>query len=168
MKSLLTFFSGVSLGAALLTSLPEPQQDKQTVAQFPNLQKGLQETPGCLGVQTFGASGGKQVIAAWFENRKAMEAWYYGKMHQEAMAKFFPSFEKTGRPFAEFRDEKAPLLIIASVTPGEKPIGNGSRLAVSQIAIEGYTPIPGGIAIGGTFAPESLLVPGLVRLASGS
>jgi len=53
------------------------------------------------------------------------------------------------------------------VTPGDKPIGSGSQLAVSQIAIEGYTPIPGGLALGGTFAPEKLSVPGLVRIPAG-
>jgi hypothetical protein len=96
-----------------------------------------------------------------------MEAWYYSKMHQDAMAKFFPGMGKGKKPFAGFTDEKAPLLVIASVTPGDKPVGGGSNLAVSQIAIEGYTPIPGGLAFGRTFAPEKLEVPGLVRLKAG-
>lgn len=165
MKSLLLFSAGLGLGLAAIPSfgLLQSQDPPQTVAQFPDLQRGLLETPGCLGVQTFRADG-KGVIAAWFEDRKAMEAWYYSKMHQEAMANFFPGFKSDRKPFAAFKDENTPMLVIASVTPGSKPVGQGSQLAVAQIAIEGYTPVPGGLALGGTFAPEKLNVPGLVRI----
>lgn len=166
-KAAFVFAAGTLLGLTIAPHLngqaAAEQQGRHTVAEFPDLGRGLMETPGCLGVKTL--SGGKQLaIGAWFENRKAMEAWYYGKMHQDAMAKFFPGFKHDGKPFAAFKDEKAPLLIIASVTPGDKPIGNGSNLAIAQIAIEGYTPIPGGIALGGTFSPEKLDVPGLRRI----
>ena len=148
------------------SALGTPQ--KQTVQDFPDLRKGLLETPGCLGVQQFAVNNNKTfVISAWFENRKAMEAWYYSKMHQDAMTTFFPGMGKGKKPFAAFTDEKASLLVIASVTPGQKEVGSGSKLAVSQIAIEGYTPIPGGLAFGGTFAPEKLQVPGLVRIPAG-
>lgn len=165
MKSVLLFCAGVGIGLAVVPVLDRaPAQDPpQTVAQFPDLRKGLLETPGCLGVQVF-RTDGKAVIAAWFENRKAMEAWYYSKMHQDAMAQFFPGFKSDRKPFAAFKDEKSPMLVIASVTPGNKPVGQGSQLAVSQIAIEGYVPVPGGLALGGTFAPEKLQVPGLVRI----
>jgi hypothetical protein len=168
-KGALLFLAGTGLGLALtLPSSSQPLQG-QSVSDFPDLPKGLRETPGCLGVQTFAVENGKKlVIAAWFENRKAMEAWYYSKMHQDAMAKFFPGMGGKGKkPFAAFKDEKAPLLVIASVTPGSKPVGSGSALAVSQIAIEGYAPIPGGLAFGGTFAPDKLVVPGLVRIPAG-
>ncbi|MEQ1934055.1 MAG: hypothetical protein ABL962_09270 [Fimbriimonadaceae bacterium] len=168
-KSTLIFTAGLALGVALPVVLPLSQEQKiQTVRDFPDLGKGLMETPGCLGVQGFTINGGKtQVISAWFKNRKAMEAWYYSKMHQGAMQKFFPAMKKEGKPFAAFKDENAALLIVASVTPSDKPIGQGSNLAVSQIAIEGYTPIPGGLALGGTFSPASLEVPGLVRIPAG-
>jgi hypothetical protein len=169
-KGALLFTAGTAFGLALTSGVVgQGGQGTQSVTEFPNLQKGLMETPGCLGVQTFAVDSGKKlVISAWFENRKAMEAWYYSKMHQDAMAKFFPGMGgKGGKPFAAFKDEKAPMLVIASVTPGDKPIGNGSKLAVSQIAIEGYTPVPGGIAFGGTFAPTGLKVPGLVRIPAG-
>lgn len=168
-KSLLVFSAGMALGLAIVPALNSSpvQQPAQSVAQFPDLGKGLRETPGCVGVQSFQAEGGKFVIAAWFENRRAMEAWYYSKMHQGAMKTFFPGMGGGKKPFAAFTDEKAPLLVIASVTPGSKPAGYGSHLAVSQIAIEGYTPIPGGVAFGGTFSPEKLVVPGMVRLPAG-
>ena len=169
-KTAAIFAAGAFLGIAIAPSLKshtaEPQQ-KQSVGDFPDLGRGLMETPGCLGVKTL--SSGKQLtIGAWFENRKAMEAWYYGDMHQGAMKKFFPNLvDKTHKPFAEFKDENAPIFVIASVTPSDKPIGGGSDLAVSQIAIEGYTPIPGGIALGGTFSPEKLSVPHLRRIPVG-
>lgn len=156
-----------STAVALAPDSPATQDTKQTIGDFPDLGRGLMETPGCLGVTSF-ARGKQQVIAAWFENRKAMEAWYYSPMHQGAMAKFFPGMGKNKtKPFAAFTDEKSPMLVIASVTPGEKPVGSGSNLHVSQIAIEGYTPVPGGVAFGSTFAPEKLSVPGLVRIPAG-
>ncbi|HRK21445.1 MAG TPA: antibiotic biosynthesis monooxygenase [Fimbriimonadaceae bacterium] len=167
MKNLIWIGLGVGIGTVVPGLIPSSQQsDKpQTVRDFPNLAAGLQATPGCLGVQTFRVDGtAKQVIAAWFENRKAMEAWYYGTMHQDAMKKFFPGYSSDRKPFADFKDEKSPLLIVASVTPGDRPIGNGSNLHVAQIAIEGYSPIPGGVAFGGSFGPKELAVPGMIRV----
>lgn len=169
LKSALVFAAGTAFGLTVTSAMVKAPQDappkQQTVRDFPNLQQGLLDTPGCLGVQQFATNGGKQlVISAWFENRKAMEAWYYSDMHQGAMKKFFPGMGTDGKPFAAFKDEKAPLLVIASVTPGAKPGVEGTGLAISQIAIEGYTPIPGGVAFGGTFSPDKLEVPGMVRI----
>lgn len=167
MKSAALVLAGLSIGLAIPAAFTGKQQT-QSVNDFPDLGKGLMATPGCLGVQSFAVNDGKTfVISAWFKNRKALEAWYYSKMHQDAMAKFFPGLRSDRKPFAEFKDPEKPLLVIASVTPGDKPIGSGSNLAVSQIAIEGYTPIPGGLALGGTFAPQTLQVPGLVRIPAG-
>lgn len=168
-KAAFAFAAGTLIGLTLAPNLNRhdatEQQGRQTLADFPDLGKGLMETPGCVGVQTLSSSNSKQqAIGAWFENRKAMEAWYYGKMHQGAMAKFFPELKHDGKPFAEFKDQKAPIFVIASVTPSDKPIGSGSNLEISQIAIGGYTPIPGGIAIGGTYSPEKLDVPHLRRI----
>jgi len=169
-KNLLLVLAGLSTGLAIPHIVSAPQDDArpQTIQDFPNLARGLRETPGCVGVQNFGLNGGKTfAIAAWFENRKAMEAWYFGKMHQGAMAKFFPEYKSDRKPFAAFKDETAPLLVVATVTPGDKPLGNGSNLHVAQIAIEGYTPIPGGVAFGGSFAPKGFEVPGLIRIPAG-
>src|SRR3569832_552812 len=100
-KGPLTFVAGTAFGLALtplaLQSSPPPQ-GSQSVGQFPDLRKGLMETPGCVGVQAFTVdSGRKAVISAWFENRKAMAAWYYSPMHQQAMAKFFPNMGGKGK-----------------------------------------------------------------------
>lgn len=168
-NGVILFAAGVATALVGVSALSKPsQQVGSTVADFPDLGKGLMETPGCLGVTSFNPNGTKQVvIAAWFENRKAMERWYYGPMHSEAMAKFFPKMGNGHKPFAAFTDEKSPMLVVASVTPGDKPIGNGSDLRVAQIAIEGYAPIPGGVAFGGTFAPSKMTVPGLFKIVGG-
>ena len=50
-------------------------------AGFPDLVGALKATPGVLGVETARTSGGKQVIFAWFENKKAALAWYCGDTH---------------------------------------------------------------------------------------
>ena len=63
-----------------------------------------------------------------------------------------------------FKDEESPLLVVATITPSQEPMIEGSSLAISQIAIEIYTPVPGGIAFGGGFGPDSLKVPGLRRM----
>ncbi len=152
--------AGLWLGISIGRADAQDGQKPLTVGEFPNLGAGLLATPGCLGVKGFAANGGKQqVIMAWFENKKAVEAWYYSKMHAEAMGKFFPGVAG-GRPLAGFKDEKSPVMVIASVTPSDRPLP-GQRLAVSQIAIEAYTPVPGGAALGDTFAPKSLKVPGM-------
>jgi hypothetical protein len=35
--------------------------------------------------------------------------------------------------------------------------------SVPQIAIELYAPLPGGLAVGGRFAPSSVKVPGMIE-----
>src|SRR5262245_19485939 len=52
---------------------------------FPDLVKGLKETPGCLGVETARTSKGKNVIFAWFRDKKAVTKWYFSETHQKAM-----------------------------------------------------------------------------------
>lgn len=156
--------AGVTLKDSFAQGAAAPQGQKPlTMGDFPDLGKGLMATPGCVGIKVFSPDGGKQfVIMAWFENKRAVEAWYYGKMHTEAMAKFFPGISPKP-PLSGFKDEKAPILMIASVTPTDKALP-GQKLAVSQIAIEAYTPVPGGVALGSTFAPAGLKIPGLNRI----
>jgi hypothetical protein len=53
------------------------------------------------------------------------------------------------------------VLAIASLTLNGAP-GPENPIPVSQIAIELYRPLPGGLAAGGRFAPSAMKVPGLV------
>ena len=60
--------------------------------------------------------------------------------------------------------DEGPILAIASLTmPSAPPDGNLAS-ATTQIAIELYAPLPGGLAAGGRFAPSSVRVPGLIEV----
>jgi hypothetical protein len=143
------------LAAALGVSAPiRAQQRGAGDLGFPDVVAGLKATPGCLGVETARTPGGKNVVFAWFENKEAALKWYYSDMHQGAMNKFFPGERR--KPLA-FIEGDGPILTIASVTVADKP-GVGGH-PISQIAIELYRPLSGGIAFGGRFAPEALKVP---------
>lgn len=125
---------------------------------FPALVEGLKATPGCLGVETAKTGSAKQVIFAWFENKTAARAWYYSDVHQRMMKQFHPGAEYH-TPLDGVADD-GPIMAIASVTLSPT-INERNQQPFSQIAIELYRPINGGIAIGGRFAPEALHVPGL-------
>lgn len=153
--------NGSRVAAAALTGLlltaSAPARAQQRGPQdlgFPDVVAGLKATPGCLGVEVARTPGGKNVVFAWFENKEAALKWYYSDMHQEAMNKFFPGERR--KPLA-FVEGDGPILTIASVTIAEKP-GVGGH-PISQIAIELYRPLPGGIAVGGRFAPDAMKVP---------
>ena len=135
---------------------PEQGQDG-----FPDLVSGLKEIEGCLGVETAQTTSGKNVIFAWFEDKAAATDWYYSEMHQGAMRAFFPDREHDAEhePMAEVPENVGPVLAIASITMSPRHEVEASTLPISQIAIELYTPITGGLAVGGRFAPEGLVVP---------
>ena len=130
---------------------------------FPDLVGALKATPGCVGVEVARTGSGKQVIFAWFEDKKAALNWYYSDTHQAAMKQFFPqSREESKRtPMKDVPDDGGPVLAIASLTMADKAPGDVTTLPISQIAIELYRPLPGGIALGGRFAPAAIKVPGL-------
>jgi len=128
-------------------------------AGWPDLVTGLKETPGCLGVETARTGTGKNVIFAWFENREALSRWYRSDMHRDAMRKYFPNAERRP-PLETVPDDSGPLMVIASITFSDKPQFETANLAISQIAIEVYRPMTGGVYLGSRFAPDALKVPG--------
>lgn len=129
-----------------------------------NLPKLIQTTPGCLGVETAMTQSGKMVIFAWFENKKAALAWYYSQAHQALMKMAGGGAPRPRGPMADVPDDGRPIMAIASVTLSrpQEGIPQTGLPPVSQIAIELYAPLPGGLAAGGRFAPASVTVPGLV------
>lgn len=127
---------------------------------FPDLVAGLKAVPGCLGVETARTSSGKQVIFAWFENKTAALAWYYSEVHQAVSHGAFPN-APARTPMADVPDDGTPIMAIASLTPAIPPATGGTGAPFSQIAIELDKPLPGGIALGGRFAPTTVTVPGL-------
>ena len=132
--------------------------------QFPDLVGALQRTPGCLGVEAGSMASGKQVIFAWFEDKKAALNWFYSDVHQQAMRTFAPQSSSGRLPLAGIADNSGPILAIASITPAATSAVDRVQLPVSQIAIELYAPLAGGVALGGRFAPKGVKVPGLLEL----
>ena len=129
---------------------------------FPDLVGALKSTPGCVGVEVARTGSGKQVIFAWFEDKKAALNWYYSDTHQAVMKQFFPQSQESKRtPMKDVPDDGGPVLAIASLTLADKAPGDVTTLPISQIAIELYTPLPGGLALGGRFAPGAIKVPGM-------
>ena len=150
----------LTLGTAWLTTASA----QSPPGEFPSVLGALKATPGCLGVETGQTSSGKRVIFAWFENKKAAMNWYYSEGHQK-LIKAFASGGNPGRtPMADVPDDGSPILAIASLTLSQKAQVSGVQLPVSQIAIELYAPLPGGLAAGGRFAPNSVKVKNLVEV----
>jgi hypothetical protein len=81
-------------------------------------------------------------------------------MHRAAMQKFFPNVDRRP-PLETIPDDSGPLMVIASVTFSDKPqFAETPGLPISQISIEVYKPMTGGIYLGTRFAPDALKVPG--------
>jgi len=52
-----------------------------------------------------------------------------------------------------------PVLAIASITMATEQEIDEVSLPIKQISIELYTPLKGGLSIGGSFGPEHMVVP---------
>ena len=151
-------------GPAALATVHAQAPAQQNPGGFPDLIGALKATPGVLGVDaTLKTLSGKMVIFAWFENKKAVLTWYNSPMHQ-ALVRRYSSAPRPGGPLAGVPDN-VPVLAVASLTmPAPPAAGADPSAATTQIAIELYTPLPGGLAAGGRFAPAALKVPGLVEV----
>jgi hypothetical protein len=79
-------------------------------------------------------------------------------MHQKLMRQGFPNVEPD-EPMQDVPDNAGPILAIASITPSAKPLSKDLGMSFSQIAIELYQPLPGGVSLGGRFTPEAVKVP---------
>jgi hypothetical protein len=130
-----------------------------------NLPAIVKASPGVLGIETAQTESGKLVIFAWFENKKAALTWYYSQAHQSLM-KMAGGGSRSRTPMADVPDDGRPIMAIASLTLAKPAEGipQSGLPAVSQIAIELYAPLPGGLAAGGRFAPTGVAVPGLASI----
>ena len=128
---------------------------------FPDVLGALKTTPGCLGVDTAQTSSGKSVIFAWFENKTSLVDWYHSDAHQKAMKTVFPDQTFDRRPLPDLAEDSGPILAIVSIKFGDAPRPDATFPQISSIGIELYGPLPGGVAVGGRFAPEALKVRGL-------
>ena len=154
--SLGTIFSFVLLGSA--TAGDQPPGKPKSGNEFPDLVAALKATPGCLGADSARTASGKQVIFAWFENKKAVLKWYHSDTHQQVMKQFFPNRDYS-KPLNDVPDDSGPIMAIASITFADKPHFKETTLPIKQISIELYQPVSGGIFLGGRFAPDGLKVP---------
>ena len=146
----------------------------------------LKAAPGCLGVEVAFTQTRKAVIFSWFESKKAVLDWYESDYHQGVMMEMREAAmaaEKDGtapgyesgegaeeyrEPLAHVKDDVGPVLCIATITPALKQTIPGFPQPISQISIELYTPLPGGIAVNGKFAPAALKVPHLMEFDLGA
>ena len=134
---------------------------------LPDLVGALKATPGVLGVDAGQMASGKQVIFAWFENKQAVLTWYNSDVHRKLMNGFSSGGRRPEGPLAGIKDDSGPIMAIASITIDRAAMQSGDiKGATSQIAIELYGPLPGGLAAGGRFAPSTVKVPGLLDVPS--
>jgi hypothetical protein len=161
MKELLgvVLLASIIFAPGVLVSAQSPTAPLNPLADLPN---AIKATPGCLGIELATTASGKQVIFAWFENKKAALAWYYSQTHQ-ALLKMSGTPRRPRGPLADVPDDGRPIMAIASVTMTrpQEGIPQTGFPPISQIAIELYAPLPGGLAAGGRFAPTGVEVPGL-------
>jgi len=160
---LVTFFAAafVVLCSYAASGLAQEPSRPPIPEDFPDLVSGLKATPGRLGVETARTSSGKEVIFAWFEDKAALLRWYYSDMHRQAQDRFFPD-RPPHTPLKHIPDDSGPILAIASLTWAPQAELEQTSLPVSQIAIELYQPLPGGVFLGGRFAPDNLPVPAML------
>jgi len=152
------------LGCAWLT----PALAQAPSGGFASVVSAARAWPGCLGVETGQTSSGKRVIFAWFEDKKALVSWYRSDVHQKAMKTAFPNQTFDREPLPDTPEDSGPILAIVSVKLLEAPRPEATSLPIATIGIELYTPLPGGVAVGGRFAPETVKVRGLREIELGS
>jgi hypothetical protein len=166
MKQLRELGALLVLTAAIFSpAIIAAQAPASPAAGLPDLVGALKATPGVLGVDAGRMLSGKQVIFAWFENKQAVLNWYNSDVHRKLMNGFSSGPRRPDGPLAGVKDDSGPVLAIASLTIDPAAMQSGDlKKATSQIAIELYAPLPGGIAAGGRFAPSSMKVPGLIEV----
>ena len=122
---------------------------------------GLKNTEGCLGVEVaLMQNAGMQSIIAWFEDKAAVERWYYSPTHRFMMSAVGDSVDNH-TPLEFVEDPDAPVMVIASIRPmreGDEQAIPGP-MPISAISIELYGPLPGGAAINARLAPAELDIP---------
>ncbi len=155
---------GMELNAQDVAAPPKveakPAEAKPAGPTLADLSSAVKASPGCLGVKSVQAEGGQFAIFSWFENKEALLKWYYGDVHQGLISRFFPNAPSI-EPLKDIPDNSGPIMVIASVTFNDPKSPDSGKGPFKQISIELYQPLPGGLAIGGRFAPAELKVPGM-------
>jgi hypothetical protein len=150
-----------SAALALYATSPVSVLAQSPPGGFPSVVKELRAAPGCLGVETGQTAGGRRVIFAWFDGKKSLVDWYHSDVHQRAMHSVFPNQRFDREPLPDLPEDTGPILTIVSVKFADAPAPGASAPAITSIGIELYGPLPGGVAVGGRFAPDTVKVRGL-------
>ena len=158
----------VALAVTLCGSLLTTARAQAPEARFAALLDAARAHPGCLGVDTGQTRSGKQVIFAWFENKASLVSWYKSEAHQRAMKLAFPNQTFNREPLPDTPENSGQILAIVSLKLNGALPPEGGELAIGSIGIELYTPLPGGVAVGGRYAPQSIRVPGLREIELGT
>ena len=158
----------VSVAVVLVCSWITPALAQAPSGGFAGVVSAARAWPGCLGVETGQTSSGKRVIFAWFENKKALVGWYHSEVHQKAMKTAFPNQTFDREPLPDTPEDSGPILAIVSLKLLDTPKPDATSMPIASIGIELYTPLPGGVAVGGRFAPEAIKVRGLREIELGS
>ena len=87
-------------------------------------------------------------------------------MHLGVQAGICPGRPPHG-PLENVPDDVGPILATASITMADSAPFAETSLPISQIAIELYKPLPGGLFLGGRFAPDGVKVDGMRSVPSG-
>jgi hypothetical protein len=129
--------------------------------------KAILASPGVLGVELGQTAKGRSVIFAWFENKNALVDWYQSDFHERGVKWAFPNLKSVREPLPDLPENSGQILALVTLKFEDKPMSGtaapsvASRPPIESIGIELYTPLPGGVAVGGRFAPKSVRVPGL-------
>src|SRR2546422_696268 len=83
--------------------------------------------------------------------KKALLGWYHSDVHQRAMKAVFPNQSFDREPLPDLADDSGPILAIVSVKLADGPRPDAASTPISSIGIELYSPLPGGVAVGGRF-----------------
>src|SRR5436190_16150279 len=120
-----------SVALTLVLAWSGPAFAQPRPAGFPDVIGALKATPGCLGVETAHTPGGKRVIFAWFESKKALVDWYHGDVHQKAMKTAFPDLRFDRQPLPDLAEDSGPILAIVSVKLIDAPMPNTTAAIAS-------------------------------------
>jgi hypothetical protein len=132
--------------------------------------KEVLASPGVLGIELGQTTKGRRVIFAWFENKQALVNWYQSDFHERGVKWAFPNLKSVREPLPDLPENSGQILALVTLKFADKPMSGAtasrvaSRPPIESIGIELYTPLPGGVAVGGRFAPKSVRVPGLREL----
>lgn len=157
-----------SLAVLSYVTIPGPSFAQQPMPGQPGfgelLIKAAKASPGCLGIQTGRTDSGTRVVFAWFENKKALVDWYKSDFHQRAMKSVFPNQTFSREPLPDMPQSSGPILALVTLKLADAAPSSALPVPIGTIGIELYTPLPGGVAVGGRFSPESVNIPGLRRV----